>query len=136
MQDALECAKQFRQGFRAMGGGGQRQHAGLALLGQFALADVARHADAQTVIRRPARAPHDVGHAAILAQVAVFETEAGTAVQHMSHFRYSARFVVGVDEVENDAAGHFFRRITEDRPAGRIDKHDAPALVHHEDGIQ
>ncbi len=100
--------------FRAMRRFGNGIERRLHRFGLLALGDVARHADAQFVIGRPAGRPHDVHYATVLAHVTVLEVQQRLIGHDRAGRGHGPFTVFGIDHLDHPLAEHLLRRIAED----------------------
>ncbi|MNY42039.1 hypothetical protein D3C86_1768990 [compost metagenome] len=102
----------------------------------MSLGDVPRHRNTYLLVRIPARRPHDVDDASVLAHVTVLEIVLQLAA-HQPVDRGQRRGPVGfVDQVHHRAPHHLFGRVAEDLFAGAGHAKEDARLVHDTHGVQ
>lgn len=119
-----------------VGGFGQRVQGRLHGLCLFQFGDVAGYRHPHLVGFRPARRPHDMDDATVLAHVAVFEMDVGLAVHDRLGGCQGALAVGGRHQVGHPLADHFLLRVTKDAPARCADEQEFTTGVDDTDCVE
>lgn len=136
---ALDGGLQFHPQALSICQSGQRVVVGAVF--QFALETpqvgyVAANTDAHAMLGQPARRPLYVHIVAVLVDVPIAKMKLQFACHDPISLLGGGGTIIGMHQVKNLLAEHFFRCVPKDPLEACIDEQEAPSGIHHADGIK